>query len=269
MSLLHELSSLPGAEEVLRHARAERPQKNELCGAFAGLVSLRAHGVEVTDQDEVALAAGTVLASGDEPSWPPGECGRADFRLTLPVAGGSASAGTSAIGLARAIETLSHGELAAVPASGEWTVPALGRLLDGARRLGRVVVIANVDTGKFAAHDTPQRLLRDYLDAGEIPLWTSRWRVGHFVLVAGMSTGTAGTLVSVVDTYPSLGEQGVHLQPIENLAAALRRKGMAPGGMLLIVRADWAGAARALVTDAGLRAQLWDNGSPAPRGQSR
>ncbi|MBK1788727.1 DUF6885 family protein [Prauserella cavernicola] len=264
MSLLDEVHPLPGAEEILANASAERPQKDELCGAFAGLVALRAHGVEVNDQDEVALAAGTVLAEDGSASLPPGEKGRADFRLALPGTADEELAGTSAIGVARAIETLSGGTLCAVPASGNWTESSVRALLAGARGLPLVALIANVDTGSFAAPDTPERALRDYLDTGIVPLWTSRWRVGHFVLVAGALTSVEGTLVSVVDTYESLGYNGVHLQPVGHLAAALRRDGGAPGGALLVVPPTAAEAAGAVVADAGLRAELWDNGSPAP-----
>ncbi|TKG69608.1 DUF6885 family protein [Prauserella endophytica] len=265
MRLSDEVRSLPGGGRVVTLAAGERPQKDELCGAFAGLVALRAGGAEVTDQDEVALAAGTVLTEGaPSGSLPPGEKGRADFRLALPRTADPARAGTSAIGVVRAIETLSEGALAVVPASGEWSASVVARLLDGVRGLALVAVIANVDTGAFAAPDTPPRALRDYLDTGLVPLWTSRWRVGHFVLVAGVLSGEEGILVSIVDTYESLGDNGVHLQPIGHVAAALRREGGAPGGVLLVVPAAEADAARAVVTGSGLRAELWDNGSPAP-----
>ncbi|MFF5989070.1 DUF6885 family protein [Prauserella flavalba] len=265
MPLSDEVRRLPGAGTVLALAAAERPQKDELCGAFVGLVALRAGGTGVTDQDEVALAAGTVLAEGaPSGSLPPGEKGRADFRLALPRTPDPARAGTSAIGVARAIETLSGGTLAAVPARGEWSASVLAWLLGGLRELPLVAVIANVDTAAFAAPDTPPRALRDYLDTGLVPLWTSRWRVGHFVFVAGVLPGAEGTLVSIVDTYESLGDNGVHLQPIGHVAAALRREGGAPGGLLLVVPAAAAEAVRAVVTGSGLRAELWDNGSPAP-----
>lgn len=166
--------------------------------------------------------------------------------------------------MARAVDVLSEGALTVVPASGEWTAAAVLRVLGGVRALTRVTVIANVDTAAFAAPDTPDRALRDYLDAGLAPLWMSRWRIGHFVVLSGILPGRRGTLVSVVDTYPGLGERGVHLQPTEYVAAALRRDGMAPGGLLVVVPAGEAAAARAVVTDAGLRVGLWDNGSPAP-----
>lgn len=264
MSVLGEVHELPGAGDVLRHARAERPQKDELCGAFTAVVALRVHGIGAPDQDEAARVAGTVRLDASPPSHPPGERGRADFRLEPPATALPERAGTSAVGVARAVASLSGSSLVAVPASGEWTNAALSRLLSALGELPRVAVIANVDTGVFAAQDTPHRALRDYLDDGLLPLWTSRWRVGHFVLLAGTVPGAAGTLVSVVDTYPSLGDGGVHLQPIEYVVAALRREGMAPGGLLAVVGAEQEPAARAAVVAAGLRCLLWDNGSPEP-----
>lgn len=265
MSLSQEVRWLPGGARIVAQARAELPQKNELCAAFTAAVCLRAHGVRVIDQDEVACAAGSVLLDGASACLPPGEAGRTDYRIALPRTSDPAGAGTSAAGVAHAVERLSGGALAAVPACGEWTVSALVRLLDGARQHSRVGVMANVDTASFAAHDTPQQALRDYLATGFPPLWTSRWPVGHFVLLAGSLPGPGGAIVSVVDTYASLGDRGVHLQPISNVVAALRREDTPEeGGVLLVVPAAEAELARRRVVAAGLRVRLWDNGSPAP-----
>ncbi|SFQ61046.1 hypothetical protein SAMN05421810_110202 [Amycolatopsis arida] len=255
---------LPGGRAVVDLARAELPQKDDLCGAFTVLVALRAHGVEVPDQDTVAEAAGTVRLAGGRASRPPGEPERLDFRLPPPSTTDPARAGTSAAGLARAVRRLSADRLRAVPARGDWTATALRRLLTGVERLPVVALVANVATGELAAPDTPWRAVADYLATGMPPLWLSRWRVGHFVLVAGRLDGPEGSAAVVVDGYPSLGERGVYLQPLPHLAAALRREGRAPGGVLLVVRAADAAAARDVVLAAGLTPRLWDNGSPAP-----
>ncbi|GAB3489145.1 DUF6885 family protein [Amycolatopsis cihanbeyliensis] len=267
MSLLDEVRWFPHAPRLLVQARAEMPQKDGLCGGFVALAALRAAGFTVPDQEEAALAAGSVLLEGDvsaDSGRPETESGRADFRLALPATRDPAAAGTSAAGVARAVERLSAGRLAVVPASGGWEVDAVEHLLRGLYRLDRVAVLANVATGLFGAQDTPERALEDYLHTGMPPLWMSRWRVGHFVVLGGMLVGSEGTLVSVVDTYPSLGDRGVHLQPVEHLAAALRREGAAPGGVLLVLPAEQAAVARRIVTGAWLRPDLWDNGSPPP-----
>lgn len=255
---MDEVRLLPGGAKVIERARAELPQRDDLCGAFAAFVSLRAAGFDVLDQDEAALAAGTVRLVGGPPTVPPGEKGRTDFRLTLPVTEHVSRAGTSGAGVAHAVDRLSGGLLAAVPARGDWTAATLWRLLTATARLDLVALVANVDTALFAAHDTPERALSDYLETGQPPLWMSRWCVGHFVLVTGVLPRAEGILVSIMDTYPTLGTEGVHLQPVEHVAAALRREGSAPGGMLLIVPEEEADAARAAVTGAGLRAELWD-----------
>ena len=60
----------PGNFAVL-HER-EMPQKDQLCGAFWGALTLSAAGHR-TNQEEVALLAGTTLAEGDPAEWlPPG-----------------------------------------------------------------------------------------------------------------------------------------------------------------------------------------------------
>jgi hypothetical protein len=248
----------PGARELVAEARAEMPQKNDLCGAFVTVVSLRANRIPVLDQDEAAVAAGVRLSPDRTPTWPPGEYGRDDYRIALPRADNSDNAGASATGVAQAIETLSKGRLRAVPASGDWGVAALGVLLAGLHGLTWVAPVANVDTAEFGAHDTPEQVLLDYLDGGLPPFRTSRWRVAHFVLLGGTVTGPGGTLVSIVDSYRSLGDEGVHLQLLDRLALALRRDRIAsPGGLLLVVRTEEADAATELVTNAGLNASLW------------
>ncbi|WAL67621.1 hypothetical protein ORV05_07520 [Amycolatopsis cynarae] len=258
MLLLRRSRWFPGAEALVAEARAEMPQKNDLCGAFAALVSVRAYGIPVLDQDEAAVAAGVRLAADPAAGLPPGEKGRDDYRVALPRAGEAAEAGASAGGVARAVEILSSGRLKAVPASGDWKVPGLHRLLQGCHQLPWVALVANVDTGEFGAHDTPERALTDYLEGGLPPMWNSRWRTGHFVLLAGTLHGPGGTLVSVVDTYPGLGDRGVHFQPLGRLAEALRRERLStPGGLLLVVREADEPAAAELVTAAGLSVAYW------------
>ncbi|WP_037303883.1 DUF6885 family protein [Amycolatopsis orientalis] len=203
---------LPGGEHLVAVARAELPQRDGLAGPFTALAALRAAGFDVAGQEEVAALAGTTME-----------------------------------GLARAIGTLSGGRLAAVPATGDWTPRTLFMLLTALWRLPRVAVIAEVDPAEFGAHDTPERALLDYLDTGIPPLWSSRWRpaAAHFVLVTGLRIGTEGTLLSIMDGYPSLGDNGSHDQPVEWVAAALSR-------MLIVVDDGDAGTVAAAITSAGL-----------------
>jgi hypothetical protein len=243
---------LPGGARLAAMAQAELPQKDGLAAAFCGLAALRAAGLDVPDQDAVAAAAGTIRGPAVHPA---GEPGRAGFRLPLPVVDDPAAAGTRVAGLAEAIASVSGGALTAVPATGEWTTEALFDLLIGLWDLPRVAVIARIDGAELGAHDTPERALLDYLDTGVPPLWTSRWRPpgGHFVLLAGVRIGAEGTLLSVVDTYSSLGDNGMHDQPIEWVTAALG--GL---GVLVVVDADRAGVTRDAVRVAGLTPSFWD-----------
>lgn len=256
---------LPGAAELLALRQHELPQRDELCGPFCALLALWSAGIGgMLDQDDVALAAATVLSPPPRTaSLPPGERGRDDFRLPLPQAVDPAGAGTAATGVARAVEQLSDGQVAAVPASGDWEPDQVHALLRDAGRLaGPVGVLANIATADLADHRTDAATLTRYLDTGTDDAAPARWRAGHFVTLAGLLEGAGGTLVLVADSYRSLGADGLHLQPVERLAAALRRDGLPPGGILLVVPAGQRSAAADVVTSAGLRTQLWDNGSP-------
>ncbi len=277
--LLAQTTLLPGAARLLELRSGELPQKDELCGPFGAVLALRAAGVRrppgggPLDQDVVALAAGTVLSPPPRTgSLPPGQRGRDDYRLTLPEAADPTSAGTSAVGVARAIERLSAGTLAVVPASGQWDPARLRELLGClAGKLGGdpVTVLANLATGELAEHRTYPAELARYLETGDDqPLPASHWQAGHFVALAGLLDGPAGCLVLVADSYPLLGWDGLHLQPVERLAAALRREGLPPGGLLLVVPAARRDVTQALVSAAGLRPKLWDNGSPDAAGDT-
>ena len=127
-----QLALLPGARELLAMHARELPQRDDLCGAFCGALALRAAGIdaqdgEPLDQDAVALAAGSVVASAHG-TLPGGEAGRRDYRLAIPVIEDSDVSGTTAAGVQRALEALAGGELAALPFAGPWDAATLDGL---------------------------------------------------------------------------------------------------------------------------------------------
>jgi hypothetical protein len=73
--------------------------------------------------------------------------------------------------------------------------------------------------------------------------------------------GPAGALYAIADTYPALGDRGVHLQPRERLAAALERIDMPAGGMLAVVAREEVERVRAGARELGLEERIWDNGT--------
>jgi hypothetical protein len=266
-----QMTLLPGARALLgAHAR-ELPQRDDLCGAFCGALALRAAAVpgrdgEPWDQDSVALAAGSIVSgprpAGEPGGLPHGEAGRRDYRLALPTIDDSDVSGTTAAGVIDAIARLSDGALVAIPLSGPWTPAALGALFDAACALERVVtLIANFAThhlwGSRARLDELLDYAIDGVQAGPPP----DWRVGHFACVVGRVSAPGGELYVVADTYPSLGDHGVHLQPGERLAAALERRDMPAGGMIAVVFAADADTLREAAREAGLEEGVWDNGT--------
>ncbi|HEV3045859.1 MAG TPA: hypothetical protein VGY13_00720 [Solirubrobacteraceae bacterium] len=266
-----EMTLLGGARALLgAHAR-ELPQRDDLCGAFCGLLALRAAGIaehagQPLDQDEVALAAGSVISGARDPgTLPRGEGGRRDYRLALPLVEDSDLSGTTAGGLLRAIERLSGGALAAIPYAGPWSAATLAGLFDALAALARpATLLANLATHHLWGGRPDAAALLGYLldgaDAGPAP----DWRVGHFVCVFGRLRGPGGSMYGLADTYPALGDRGVHLQPQERLAAALERRDMPAGGAIAVIDTEDAPALRARARELGLRETLWDNGTVTP-----
>jgi hypothetical protein len=239
--------------EFLEQGAADLPQVDELCGPFWASAALRTGGFQVT-QEEAALTAGSVLGPPGSPSsLPPGESGRRPA-TELPTGD---PAGTSAHGVARAIEELSGGALAAVPATGDWTAVSLLSLLG--RLEDPVAVIANVLTGELWDPSVGDDDVERYLAIGADDGPDNAWQVGHFLAI-GPSRG-GGRLLVLADSYPS---RVTHLQPVERVVAALRREASEhrPGGLLVVTGARRAETVRVQIEAAGLVAALWDNGSP-------
>jgi hypothetical protein len=240
---------------------AERQQKDNLCGCFWGSLVLRAAGVDA-DQDDVAAAAGAILPGGDPRTHvAPGATPRNDYRVELKVDPTPGVGGTSASAVARAIERLSGGRLAAIPAAGPWTGETVTALMDAA---ADATLIANVRTGCFwGSRPDPAAVLAHLRgDAVEPP--PADWDVGHFVNFAALVRGPAAELVVVRDTYQELGLAGHHLQPPDRVAAALRRDDGHEGGVLAVTGSAGAAALRARLEGAGFELRHWHNGTPDP-----
>lgn len=263
-----EATLLPGAHALLEaHARA-LPQRDDLCGAFCGALALSAAGLEhddgePLDQDAVALAAGSVVSGEREPgTLPHGEPGRRDYRLAIPTIEDSAVSGTTAAGVARAIEQLSDGRLAAIPYAGPWNTATLAGLFDLAAGLPRpLTLVANLATHHLWGSRASLAQLFDHLVAGTPQGPPPDWHVGHFACVVGCAQGPGGRLYALADTYPALGSRGVHMQPQERLAAAIDRRDMPAGGVLVAAFAEDATAVRAGASEIGLSEAMWDNGT--------
>jgi hypothetical protein len=263
-----DITLLAGASALLRAHARELPQRDDLCGAFCGALALRAagiaeHGDGQIDQDAVAVAAGSVVsAARDAGVLPHGEPGRRDYRLALATIEDSNASGTTAAGLLDALAHLSGGGLAAIAHAGPWTASTLDGLFDLMATLERpATLVANFATRHlWGGHPSVNQLLGYLLD-GEQEGPPPDWDVGHFACVVGRARGPGGNLYVVADTYPALGDGGVHVQPRERLAAALERRDMPAGGMISVVSAEDGAAVRAGARALGLVEGAWDNGT--------
>jgi hypothetical protein len=265
-----DMTLLPGARALLAAHVRELPQRDDLCGAFCGALALRAAGIEnrggePLDQDAVALAAGSVVsAHRDAGNLPHGELGRRDYRLALPLIEDAAVSGTTAAGLLAAVAQLAGGRLVGIAYGGPWTPDTLAGLFDVTAALKRpVTLVANLATHHLWGGRPRADQLLDFLLGGEQDGPPPDWDVGHFVCIVGRLRGPGGSLYGVADTYPSLGTGGVHLQPQERLAAAIERRDMPAGGMIVIAAAADAPTVRAGASGLGLVEGVWDNGTQA------
>ncbi|HTX30870.1 MAG TPA: hypothetical protein VMD09_05760 [Solirubrobacteraceae bacterium] len=251
-------------------AVAEAQQKDNLCGPFHAARILREAGGadDPLDQDLVALHAGTELPERElGPQVPPGAVNRRDYRFELPRVDES-RAGTSAAGLAAAIAELSGGRLRCVPASGDWSASVVEQMVLRGRSLD-ARLLANLQTGLLWGSRPPIESLLSVL-AGDEPgdgAPAAEWDVGHFVELVQVVRGHGGALVIVRDSYPSLGWNGVHLQPPAALAAALLRGDGRGGGILAVAVPEAVPAVEELIAGLGLASQMWDNctGGETPR----
>jgi hypothetical protein len=257
---------MPSSTELLSagQLRPENQQKNFLCGPYHAARVLRDAGFarwedEVLDQDLVALHAGTMLPEpGAGPEVPPGAIDLREYRYSLPRVEPEL-AGTSAPGLAAAIEGLSGGELACVPVSGDWNAAAVEGLVGGVASWD-VRLIANLRTGSLWGSRPPVEALLSVLDGAQTPATPAAdWDVGHFVELVQLLRGRAGALVLVRDSYPSLGWGGLYLQPSPALADALLRGDGREGGVLAVGARETADEVGRLVAELGLQSELWDN----------
>jgi len=262
------MTLLPGARELLEFHARELPQRDDLCGAFCGALALRAAGVaehhgEPLDQDTVALAAGSIVSGMREPgTLPHGELGRRDYRLAIPSIEDADVSGTTAAGLRDAVSMLSSGAVEAIPYSGPWDAGTLAGLFDLVAALERPVsLVANFATHHLWGSRATVTQLLDHLLDGTDSGPPADWDVGHFACVFGRVQGPGGSLYGVADTYPALGDGGVHMQPEEQLAAALERRDMPSGGMFVVVFSEDAPGVRAGASALGLIEQIWDNGT--------
>jgi hypothetical protein len=259
---------LPGARALLAQHQRELPQRDDLCGAFCGALALHAAGLHGTpeeplDQDAVALAAGSVVSAAREPgTLPHGELGRRDYRLTLPGIDDSDLSGTTAAGVVSAVAELAGGELETIPYAGPWTSDSLAAMFAAAAACSRpVTLIANLATHHLWGGKPSPTTLLDYLYEGKLDGPPPDWDVGHFACIVARTSGPAGSLYAVADTYAALGSRGVHLQPEERLAAAIDRRDKPAGGIIVVGASAEAARLRASAEQLGLREELWDNGT--------
>ncbi|MEM9120709.1 MAG: hypothetical protein AAGD09_22920 [Cyanobacteria bacterium P01_F01_bin.56] len=262
------LTLLPHVEALLRCHEKAGQQPDNLCGPYWVALLLQAYAQLPVSAIAMALAASTILPSqGDPESWlPPGATSRlGDGYERIPTVADLAVCGTAIRGLMRATEQLSQGRFCLLPLQSEdWAAGAISLFhLCQTHPEWQAVPLLNVHTGYFwGSQLTPLQLLA-YLQTGQLTPPPADWSVGHFALLVGQLQGDRHALYAVLDTYPHLGWQGLHLQPPDALANALQRPDLpTQGGMALFVATAVRSRVTASLKQAKFRLEPWDNGTP-------
>lgn len=272
-----ELTLLPGWERVGAVHRSAGAQPDNLCGPYWVALLLRAIGVSSPSAEEAAAAAGTVLpADGDPSSWvPSGEPSRGGETASLPRTDDQEASGTSVPGMVAAVEELSGGSFRLLPVRGRgggpFDVAAIERLVETleANAGWRATPIVNLRTGALWGTRLPLADALAHLTGAAVEPPVPEWDVGHFANLAGLVRGPVRSMGLLRDSYPSFGSGGSHLQPLEALAAALRRGDGREGGCLLLLTAEHAADAELELKRAGFDIGTWDNGTPYEQGGQR
>jgi hypothetical protein len=246
----------------------ERQQKDELCGAFWAAVAVTALTGRTVEQDDAAVAAGTLLSAGGGSlnDLPPGAVSRTDYIREITTTADTLLAGTSPQGLVRAIRSVSGGTLTAVPIRGPWREKSVEALADFVLDGGEAVAILNVATRYLWRSHLSLLDVTAYLDGGDDTYPGSEWDVGHYVAMVGSLAAGAESgrrLLLCADTYPSLGAEGLHRQPASRLAAGLNRDGaVTSGGVIVVVPSERAASVESWAAEAGVAIDYWNNGVP-------
>jgi hypothetical protein len=264
-----EITWLPGAERIAPVHRRAGQQMDNLCGPYWTSVLLRAHGFDA-DEEDVAVAAGTLLPSvGDPTTWvPPGQANRASYRRSLMRTDDPDASGTSVTGLLASASELSDDVFRFLPIRGRGGVPtdgeALRELIDLLERHPgwRAAPILNLRVGLLWGTQLSFDEAFAYLSGSKIEAPEPEWDVGHFVNVAGLVRADARTMLWLRDSYPSLGWHGYHLQPLEAVGEGIRRYEGHEGGCLLFVASEAAPAIEHELKEVGFDIGGWDNGTP-------
>ena len=260
------LELLPYLEPLL--ARSQQP--DNLCGPYWIALLLQTFGKQTVSAVEVAIAAHTLLPD-HEGCWTPhgAKSLTGEGYDKVPTVPDAAQCGTSLMGLLQATQQLSQGEFCLLPLQTQHWEYGIAELwwLCQTHPEWQIVPLLNSHTSYFwGSHLTPANL-SGYLNAGESDPPPADWSVGHFALLGGWMSGRAARLYAILDTYPQLGWQGLHLQPGRAIAQSLERpQHPTDGGVALFVSAKLQDPIEQAVNSIGFEVSTWDNGTPAPQG---
>ncbi|MEM1677374.1 MAG: hypothetical protein QXU63_03695 [Nitrososphaerota archaeon] len=268
----------------------ELDQKENFCGAFNASYILRGlgyktHRNEIVDQDYIAYLSRVnvdardlekirklkreISSLSEEEARKIIEENRSiwyrfeDFPTTLK----SQELGVSPEGIIHAIHEVSMSKLKVIPVK---TVSKIeGELLSSEKmavllellkkaEVYNIQFILNLNTRYLLDSDKTPKLSEKLL-LGETFQEVFRESVGHYVGCAGLIEVDDKPLIIVRETYR---KYGVHLQPAEYVRRALVREDGREGGILIIVPADQEEDLKKMLSDRGLRVEIWDNGSP-------
>jgi hypothetical protein len=295
----------PGTEITLVHAidamtaRFDHlpDQRPTTCGAY-GLSYLleplgyaNHDGHDLTDEDYLAHMAAVIIEDHEvEPSraiWNRirrDELTEADalrdhrmswYRYPVRHSDDPDVVGTSPMGIARAVDLATSGELVSLPVPSrradreiQFTperFDAFLELLAANTAAWRWHAIFNYQLVEVLKPDDPAYTIDNLHRADPtdvIPL--DDWDAGHFIGIAGLWRRAGAWWLLLLDTFKGRGFGGYQPQPGELMRKGLIREDGRGGGVLLLLPRPAFAIAKAAIENLSLDLGMWDNGSTAP-----
>ncbi len=265
-----------------------RNQKSETCGPYSLLKisnAMAGSPGEGLSEVEIAQRCGTVISPDEDELSVRLKGSNEDeldeqtrekyYPLKLAVSADEAEQGTSAEGVLRAAPGVLGSWSSIIPVKAtsngreNLTADRFGRITESLWKLLQEVdlhVILNIQVDLLCSNEgiEDDSMAMELISAGGCTS-LDNWKVGHFVVLAGMlrytGNGRDSYFYILQDNYKERGRSGYLLQPAEQLRKSMVRNDGKQGGIMIIGPEKEEQRLKNILPD-GVEIGIWDNGTP-------